>query len=420
MTDKIHIPLNASLFNPNDPADVSIVVDAVTLGTTRKLATGQIVTWDEPAMEMFAESFSGTPINALLNDDGELTDHSREVVGTVRKAVYDREGKKISVLGSLWNHYYPETIAALRELQAKGKMETSMEFLADELRDNGDGTVTPVKGRFSGLGLIPHGADKGNSVLLLASAIKEDKEENVKVSQNTTALAGSYEWIGLKAAEHFANMGTTDKPYEANVIGTFNNAVVYNNGTDTFRMDYTSDSTNGVTFGEPVKVNTTFVPLTASRKDDETLDSGVVKNMTDSKEFEELKASYTTLEKELEELRPIKKQFEELQAQVAKDEEDKKQELLASERLAEVEKIKPYDDEKLKEAHKEVFKTADEKTFETIKSLMASTVELKGGVADEAHAGTGGDRDPGEVEAEEKLPKWKEELLARYKTAETK
>jgi hypothetical protein len=419
--EKISIPLNASLFNSNDPADVSIVVDAVTLGTTRQLATGQTVTWDEAAMEMFAESFNGTPINALLNEQGELTDHSREVVGTVRKAVYDREGKKISVLGSLWNHYYPETIAALRELQAKGKVETSMEFLADELRDNGDGTVTPVKGRFSGLGLIPHGADKGNSVLLLASAIKEDKEENAKVTNTTsTALAGSYEWIGLKAAEHFANMGTTDQPYEANIIGTFNNAVVYNNGTDTFRMNYTSDTTNGVTFGEPVKVETTFVPLTASRKDDETLDSGVVKNMTDSKEFEELKASYNTLEKELEELRPIKTQFEELQAKVAKDEEIKKQELLASERIAEVEKIKPYDDEKLKEAHTEVFKTADEKTFETIKSLMASTVELKGGVADEAHAGTGGDRDPGEVEAEEKLPKWKEELLARYSTAETK
>ena len=420
MTDKINIPLNASLFNSNDPADVSIVVDAVTLGTTRKLATGQTVTWDEAAMEMFAESFGGTPINAMLDDSGELTDHSREVVGTVRKAVYDREGKKISVLGSLWNHYYPETISALKELQAKGKMQTSMEFLADELRDNGDGTVTPTKGRFSGLGLVPHGADKGNSVLLLASAIKEDKEDNAKVSQSTTALAGSYEWVGLKAAEHFANMGTVDKPYEANVIGTFNNAVVYNNGTDTFRMDYTSDTTNGVTFGEPVKVTSTFVPLTASRKDDETLESGVVKNMTDEKEFEELKASKATLEQELNELRPIKEQFEELKASIAAKDALEKQELLASERIAEVEKIKPYEDEKLKSEHKEVFKTADEKTFETIKSLMASTVELKGGVADEAHAGTGGDRDPGEIEAEEKLPKWKEELLARYNTAETK
>jgi hypothetical protein len=116
----------------------------------------------------------------------------------------------------------------------------------------------------------------------------------------------------------------------------------------------------------------------------------------------------------LNELRPIKTAYEELKAATEAKEEKDKQELLASTRIAEVEKIKPYEDEELKESHREVFKTADDKTFETIKSLMASTVELKGGVADEAHAGTGGDRDPGDLEAEKNLPKWKEELLASY------
>lgn len=314
MADKIRIPLNASLFNPDDPADVSIVIDAVSMGTTRELASGQTLTWDEDSMQQFAASFAGTPINAQLNEKGDLTHHSREVVGTIRSSNYDAAEKKISVLGSLWNHYYPETIQTLRDLKAQGKVEASMEFLADELRDNGDGTVTPTKGRFSGIGLIPFGADKGNSVLLLASAIEQDNMEVKPVVteplaplvRDVHAPSGSYEWVGLQAAEHFANMGTVDAPYEANVIGTFNNAIVYSHGNDTFRIDYTPKDT-GVTFGEPVKVSATFVPLTASRKDDGTLDSGVVINMTDEKEFVELKASSDAQKAELDELRPIKK-----------------------------------------------------------------------------------------------------------------
>jgi hypothetical protein len=296
-----------------------------------------------------------------------------------------------------------------------------MEFLAEELRDNGDGTVTPIRGRFSGLGLVPFGADKGNAVLLLASAIETDKKEATPVvtTSASTALAGSYEWVSLQAAEHFANMGTSDAPYTANVLGTFNNAIVYSNGSDTFRMTYTT-GTNGVTFGEPVKVvDTTFVPLEASRTDEDTSQSGVL-NMPDEKEFEELKASRDALEKELEELRPIKTQFEEMKAAEAKKEEENRKELLASTRLEEINKIKPYEDEELKAKHKEVFKTLDDAAFETFKSLMAATVEPKGGVADEAHAATGGDDDPGEREAKENLPKWKDELLARFKPAEVK
>lgn len=414
MEELISIPLNASILNPNDPADVSIVVDAVTLGTTRRLASGQIVTWDEESMQKFADSFAGTPINALVNEDGELTDHSREVVGAIRKSVYDPENKKISVLGSLWNHYYPATIKALKALHDEGKVQASMEFLADSLRENPDGSVTPLSGRFSGLGLIPEGADRGNSVLLIASALKTDKEDISTVSDDTTtALPGSYEWISLRAAEQFANMGTVSEPYTANILGTFNNTIVYSDGSETFRLDY-SNTTDGVTFGEPVKVATTFVPLTASREDDESLESGVVKNMADEKEFEELKASHNALEEELKELRPLKQAYEEMKASNEERDEKDRQELLASTRVAEIEKIKPYEDDELKAKHHEVFKTADDVSFETIKSLMASTVELKGGVADEAHAGTGSDRDPGEVEAEANLPKWKEELLARF------
>lgn len=136
--------------------------------------------------------------------------------------------------------------------------------------------------------------------------------------------------------------------------------------------------------------------------------------MTDEKEFLELKASSTADKAELDELRPIKTKYEELLAATTAKDKTAAEELLAATRLSEIEKIKPYDDEKLKDEHKEIFKTADDKTFETIKTLMASATELKGGVADEAHAGTGGDKDAGELEAEKNLPKWKEELLASY------
>jgi hypothetical protein len=423
MTETIQIPLHAALFDPNDPAEVSIFVDAVSLGTTKQLATGQTLTWDEESMQKFFPTFAGTPINASIDKQtGQLTKHSREVVGTIQKAVYDAENKKISVKGALWNHYFPETIKTLKDLKAQSKMQASMEFLADELRDNGDGTVTPIAGRFSGLGLIPDGADLNNSVLLLASALETDKKETPVVTVNTTtsAPAGSYEWVSLKAAEHFANMGSVENPYTASVVGTFNNAIVYNDGSETFRMDYDSTTDGSITFGEPVKVNTTFVPLVASRKDDETLESGVVINMPDEKEFEELKASKSVLETELAELRPIKAAYEELQASVKAKEEEAAKELLASTRLAEVEKIRPYDSDELKSEHKEIFKTADEKTFNTIKALMAGTVEKKGGIPSEAHAATGGDRDPGELEAETKLPAWRDELLAAYKPAQPK
>lgn len=421
MSESVQIPLHASLFDPNDPAEVNLFVDAVSLGTTKQLATGQILTWDEESMQKFFPTFVGTPINASLDPSGKLTKHSREVVGSLTKAVYDPDTKKISVKGNLWNHYYPETIKTLKDLKAKNEMQASMEFLADELRDNGDGTVTPIRGRFSGLGLIPDGADLGNSVLLLASAMETDKRETPVVTAPVIpAPTGSYEWISLQAAEHLSNMGTVEEPYTANVVGTFNNAIVYNHGTDTFRIDYNTTTEGGVTFGEPVKVETTFVPLAASRKDDETLESGVVKNMADEKEFEELKASKSALETELQELRPIKAAYEELQASVKAKEETEKQELLASTRLAEVEKIRPYESDELKEEHKEIFKTADEKTFNTIKALMAGTVEKKGGIPDEAHAATGGDRDPGELEAETKLPAWREELMASFKPAQPK
>lgn len=427
MNEKVLVPFRASFANPDDLSDVTLIAEPVSLGTTMRLQTGQIVTWTEERMREFAPSFVGMPVNVLLGSNGTPTDHSLDVIGSITKAEYDENQKKIRVYASLWGHYYPETVKALKDLykQPDHRLEVSMEFLASQLDINVDGSVTPIKGRFSGMGIVGGGADLGNSVLLLASALKADtgdKEEPVKVTTPITAApVGSFEWIALKAAEHLANKGSVDKPYNANIVGTFTNTVVYKtDGNDTFRVDYSRENDN-ITFGEPVKVAETFVPLEGSRKDPEPNPKSGVMNMPDEKEFAELKASRDSLETEVKELREIKTQYTELKAQVDKDKAEKEQSLKASARVEELEKIRPYDDPKTKEAHLELLKTADDATFESLKRLFASMVELKGGIPSESQTPTPKEgEDPVKAEALKNLEAWKEELKASRSTPATK
>lgn len=425
MSETVLVPFKASFLDPTDHSDVTLIAEPVSLGTTMRLSTGQVVKWTEDRMREFAPTFVGAPVNVLLGSDGRPTDHSQDVIGSITKAEYDENLKKIRVYASLWGHYYPETIQTLKELQKSSKIEVSMEFLAAHLDVNSDGSVTPTKGRFSGMGIVGGGADLGNSVLLLASALKADtgeKEEPQKVTTPVTAApVGSFEWIALKAAEHLANQGTVDKPYNANIVGTFTNTVVYKtDGNDTFRVDYSRENDN-ITFGEPVKVAETFVPLEASRQDAEPNPQSGVLNMPDEKEFAELKASRDSLETEVKELREIKTQFTELKAQVDKEKADKEMSLKASARVEELEKIRPYDDPKTKEAHLELLKTADDATFESLKKLFASMVELKGGISsEEVNKTPAGDEDPSKAEALKNLETWKAELKASHSTPATK
>lgn len=423
MNDRVIIPIEASLLNPDDPAEVTLVVDAVSLGTTLPLASGHVVTWDEAAMRAFADSFAGTPVNVLLSASGEATDHSDNVVGVVKNAVFDEASKKIRVFASLWRHYFPETVDTLKTLFKDKKLQASMEFLASKLRSNPDGTVTPEQGRFGGLGLVATGADLGNSVLLMASALKADTKESEKVPEPiTTAPVGSYEWVSLQAAEWLANNVVTDST-SASVNGTYTNAIVYTqtSGTssDTFRINYELTD-NKLKFGEPVRVDPTFVPLEASRKDDQEPAISGVQNMPTEQEFTELKASRDALETEVKELRETKTAYETLKASVEAKEKEAAAEKLADSRIEEIEKIKKYENTELKASHRELFKTADDKTFEGFKALIASTVELKGGISSESTAPTDDGSDPVEAKAKENLGTWREEALAHLGVSATK
>lgn len=176
--------IEASLLNPDDPAQVDIVVDAAGVGKTNRLSTGQIITWTAANLRQFAPSMKGMPINVQLRD-GELGGHSRNAVGAITEATFDEGSQVVRATGVLWPHYYPALIAKLKELFPSGKVQTSMEFTpSGELQSNADGSQTPTSGRFSGLGLVRKGADPRSRALLLASAEEDISNQQYEVSMN--------------------------------------------------------------------------------------------------------------------------------------------------------------------------------------------------------------------------------------------
>lgn len=189
---------SASLLDPDDEVELTLVADVAGVGRTNKLATGQIVEWDAASLRKFAPSMIGMPVNFAPSPDGEATGHSRSVVGAVTEAHFDEGKQVVTVRASLWRHYL-WAVDKIKELWQAGRLSISMEHSGKALATHPDGSVTPSQGRFSGLGLVRHGADPRARVLLLASA--DDRVDSD--AWVTRLVAADLEQLGTDAAERY-------------------------------------------------------------------------------------------------------------------------------------------------------------------------------------------------------------------------
>jgi hypothetical protein len=396
--------LSASLANPGDKIETTLHTDAVSVGITEPLfGSGKRIKWTADLLRKFAHTFKGMPITAKIREDGKLEPHSTTTIGHITDVWYDEGEEKIKTDGILWNHYYPDTIAGLQELYDKGEAEVSMEFEPEVLTaspEDGEDVWLPEQGRFVGLAIIGRGADRGNSIRLLASTM--EKEEAAKVaSEINDQRPGSYEWVAVNVAEHLSASGNPETYVPKTIIATYPDKTIYQDQGSFYELPYTIEGKT-LKFSDTIEVEPTFQPLGASAAgsvtDPEDTPTETVKEaekpveITDQ-ELATLKASaekVPTLETEIADLKAeveagnaAKAELETLKAaQAAKAEEDRKNTLAAS-RLEEVEKIKPYDDASQKKEDLEAFKTMDDAAFELVKRVLAASADKKGGVATE-------------------------------------
>lgn len=414
--ERIFLPVEASLANPNDPAEVTLVADLSSVGITNRTSTGQLINWTADILRARATTLIGKPVNVLLQD-GRVTGHSRNVVGTIIEAAYDETSQRLRIVASLWKHYFPETIAQLADLARKGALQVSAEFMiAQANRDNG--VTEPTDGLFTGVAIVEEGADPRNKVLVLASALKSDKEAEQLLENEVEVLPQSYEWAGEQIAEYLANNEIVD----ATVIGTYPDQFVYTSGENTNSVTITTNNGN-LAFGEP----TVWSESTGTTAIWGVVPSQEPATPQESKNMEELAEVQASRDRAQTDADSWKSKFEELEASVKSERDEREAEkaaavavTLANTRIGEIEKIAPYKDATLKAEHLELFKTADDKTYEVVKSLIAATVEPKGGIASEGGLGpTDEDADPVLAEAQKNLPQWREEMLALFPKAAT-
>lgn len=397
--------LEASIANPNDQFEVDLIADVASVGITDELYKGgKKIDWTEETLAATADSLIGMPINLKFVDErtGEIDPHSTTVIGRVSDVTFDRARKKLLAKGKLWKHYFPDTIKALNDMYAddQKKPQTSIEFNPTEAEYPSEGVIRPLAGRFSGLGIVNKGADRGNFVHLLASAKKE--EANMKMEESRTKgvpLPGTFEWIGENLVTHLNASASTTDYSDMNVVGTYPDRAVWYSNNTYYMTPYTIDRTS-IEFGDTIEVEQDFKPLSAATEKSEDTpptepQKEAIKPMAEinETELEALKASAkrtSDLEKELETLKASAKQLEDdLQvandkvAEAEKREEDARLEKLAAARIEEVEKIQKYESAEDRKEAAESFKTMDEKTFEFVKKTLQAAAAPKGGVTED-------------------------------------
>lgn len=351
-------PIEASLENPDDPAEVTLIADAAAVGRTNRLATGQILTWTAEKLREFAGSMVGQPINVDLDedDDGDEvpTGHTRRVVGAITESKFDETSQALRVRGSLWRHYFPSTVSALKTAFPKGKVNVSMEFTPTaELQSNGDGSETPTAGRFSGLGLVRRGADPRARAILMASVREDLERQPVEVQMNLDQIT---EAVARKLGYR------QDEPDTATRAET---------------DDAPADSEEVIASTEEDAPTTT--------QEDATLATELTEEQRASLR-EELLAE---LKPQLDELATVKAENETLKAkEAAREAADAKKELVAT-RMAELETILPADDA-AKGRREALCAALDDEAFAAYKADIAAAAEVKGGIATDAarHEGT--------------------------------
>lgn len=414
MPDRINIPIELSLADPDDPDIVNIVADAIGVGITdRNRATGHRINFTPEFLQQYARTLKGKPINVELKDDSP-SGHSTVVVGAIDSAAFDPGTNKVGIIGSLYRHYFPETVARLLELQKDRKLEVSAELSVTESDEEENDTVKPKVGWFGGLGIVDRGAYTGNKVHYLLQAYETDLEAKslpkttTEIQTAPEPLAGSFEWVGNQVAEFLANNTTGDPT----ITGTYTDTVWYttqdSNTNDRWKVNFKQDG-DSLKFGEPEQVSQEE-PVTPSVVNPESKGQ----YMLTEDQIADLQASLKTAQDSATEYQT---KFEALETQITTDRANRESERIALARLDEVDQIAPYTDEALKAEHLEIFKTADEKTFGAMKVLLAAAAEPKGGIAPGGKVPTEPETETGEAEALAALPKWREELAAAYPNA---
>lgn len=413
----IKIIFEASLKNPDDPAEVTLVADAVGVGKTHRLATGQIVTWTAEFLRAKAHTFIGKPVNIDLDEDGEATGHSRRAIGAVTQASFDERRQVITVHAALWLHYYPSTVTRIKELEAAGRLEVSMELIPEgEMLANEDGSVTPVDGEFTGLGIVRVGADPRNKVLLVA-AIQEDEAnapmkieeildkvkehfqlpvpqtpEQAREERNaelSAAHEGSFEWFSRRLAEHLSSRHTPDEYIWSSVIATYPKYAIFQEGEAYYRIEF-SRKGRSIEFGEPVEVDPTYnevdasaawsAELSASTDEDANSPHQEEVQVTDTND--ELRAS---LRAELEaELQPKLDRLAELEAAEAERADRDAKDAIVASRTADLEKILPAKDDEARAKRGEQVRDLTDEAFEAVKAAYLEAAEVKGGIHSDA------------------------------------
>lgn len=444
--------LAASLSNANDPVEANAIISFAGAGTTNPISNGKRIKWTPEFLRKKVSTMVGMPVNVKLNADGKATGHTENFdIGTVKSAWYDEATDSGWANVTFWKHRYPKTVAQLQKLYANKEVDPSMEFLPTDMVTNEDGSVSPVDGRFSGIGFVGKGGDPRANVFLMA-ALNEDtesmqenkpvmdlfkdfvafmkgrpKEEPLEASTDTLQAAheGSFEWLQSEVRDHLQG---EDPNNFAEIIATYSNYAIYKTNGDYFRIDYKRSGAD-LTFGEPQSVDPVYQPTakaSAAEGEDENTgqpDQGVDMTATPEElqaakdqQLEELKAS---VEKLTEALAAQTALNEQLKAAREADEAEKKSKELADSRMAEIEKITPVK-ETLKASLYENLKMIDDTAYEAVKASFAAAAELKAGIAPEGDdivnpSQPGKPEDPTKVDPKE-LEKWRAEAQAKFGT----
>lgn len=440
----IRTTFTASLTNPNDPSEVTLVADVVGVGKTHRLASGQIVTWTADFLRAKAHTFIGKPVNIDFDDDGEATGHSRRVAGAITHAFFDEGKQVITVHAALWPHYLPATVARIKELAAENRIEVSMELIPEgELIANEDGSETPVDGDFSGMGIVRVGADPKNKVILVAalaeddeavgtmkideimSAVRErfglteaktpDQEREERNAELAAAHEGSFEWFSRRLAEHLASKRSPDDyaaPY-CYVIATYPKYAIYQEGESYFRIEYARKGRD-INFEEPSEVDPTYNPVEASASEDQDAPIPLSEVPPLEPTTEELRASLR--EEVLAELKPqldaLTERAEKAEKALTDRDAAAALDTLAASRAAELDAILPVTTDEGKERRLKLVRTLDEDGFASLKADLADAAQAKGGVATDAERHAAADEGDANQPTDEQLDQWLAEAQA--------
>lgn len=455
MPEPIRTTFTASLKRTDDPTNVTLVALAVGVGKTHRLATGQIVTWTASFLRLKAASFIGKPVNIDLDEEGQPTGHSRRVAGAITNAWFDEREQGVMVEATLWPHYLPTTVARIKELGAAKGLQVSMELIPEgEMLSNEDGSVTPVDGEFSGLGIVRVGADPRNKVFLVAAMAEDDKHEESMTRNDVlsrlsklifgdeddlsaldaegmppqaelaardahnaeiaAAHEGSFEWIGRRLVEHLREARASDDYTYSYVIATYPKYAIYQEGESYYRIDFTRKGRE-VEFQAPVEVDPTYTPVEASASEDEDAEHPSQEDAALATDLsEEQKAALRAeLQAELQpQLDELKAERDALLAEKNQAAAEAAKDALAATRAQELDAILPVKSEDGKARRLAAMRDLSDEAFASLKAELADAAAPLGGINSNAEGAQVVDEGDAHKVSDEQIDKWTAEAHA--------